>query len=116
MTDKDTALIRIWLEDAGASAEAKWALERIESRLTQPVVPEWRTIDSAPKDGTQILAFYPYWNGHKNYQVVVHWCGWGNGVWQISASGGNIIDGKEPTHWKPLPQPPIQAAKDETNV
>ena len=61
---------------------------------------EWQPIETAPKDGTRVLAWeYPYY-------TVVFWdddeeepytpC------WKISY-GGDIMD---PTHWMPLPEPP----------
>lgn len=57
---------------------------------------EWRTIDSAPTDGTEILVFCD--DGFvRHYKVVFssmtnHW------------SDG--IDVYEPSHWMPLPPPP----------
>lgn len=57
---------------------------------------EWRDIDSAPKDGTEVLVtevvyspFVAYWSG-----TFKRW----------SAEGSH--DYCSPTHWMPLPPPP----------
>ena len=80
------------------------------------LTPVWQTIDSAPKDGTRILA----WDGKT--QEVIWW-----GTVRINARdfenpdamedftdwfwGGfddeyYCYDVFEPTHWMPLPNPP----------
>ena len=64
----------------------------------------WQTIDSAPKDGTHILA---YGKGYGQYTHVTWWvphiaakCGERYG-WHYPQNGW-----MEPTHWMPLPAPP----------
>jgi hypothetical protein len=50
----------------------------------------WRTMDSAPRDGTPILTWGPeFFAPTMNY--------WHNGGW---------YDYGDPTHWQPLPSPP----------
>lgn len=75
---------------------------------------EWRTIDSAPKDGTDIIIFVPeqinkfgidgYTEPSK--QAV---CSYGY-RWSLSNVGGyeydEDIDLERATHWQPLPPPP----------
>ena len=56
-----------------------------ELNYTSPV---WRRIESAPKDGTRFLVFFP--SGHI---AVAAWDEWD----EISP----------PTHWMPLPPPPL---------
>lgn len=60
----------------------------------------WKTIDSAPKDGTAALL----WPGLLVWtEEMMPACGWfalGSGKW-VSQAGW-----LEPTHWQPLPQPP----------
>ncbi len=65
--------------------------------------PPWQPIETAPKDGTMILAIEP-----KNKQrrlVVYHedWCMW------LSVPGRIQV---RATHWMPLPAPPV--VKTET--
>lgn len=72
---------------------------------------EWQPIETAPKDGTDILlGYYPTWPGldlGKGSCEVAFWHGIKN-TWC-----GRVLlnaDGHfSPTHWMPLPPPP----KDE---
>src|SRR5690606_22522039 len=60
----------------------------------------WMPIESAPKDGTLILAYQESSGG----TGVVSWANSpGDGVWLIDAYGAGWM---YPTHWMPLPQPP----------
>ena len=67
---------------------------------------EWRTIDSAPKDGSAFLGYIPSRRGRiaRGDVCPMHWSGWGGGTWDSSTSGHHIHE--EVTHWMPLPQPP----------
>ena len=67
----------------------------------------WQLIETAPKDGTAIWAFFPGWKGWFRFIApagglphlhVTHWdikksCWLKAPAW------------KEPTHWMPLPDP-----------
>lgn len=81
-------------------------LPRAKTYTRTDTIPQWQTIDSAPRDGTDILITNGtdtevcYW---RSYQRVE------GGEWQ-----GNYYDGydfnyvhKKPTHWMKLPAPPI---------
>jgi hypothetical protein len=64
----------------------------------------WQPIETAPKDGTFILGYYadrPWlWD-------IVQWdAGYLGGAWW---GGGHENDGPlfPPTHWMPLPDPPV---------
>ncbi len=67
-------------------------------RSQQAAVPAWRTIETAPKDGTEILL--ASWGGDIG---VCFWrddavmCGW---TWGLGKSFGGA------THWMPLPAAP----------
>lgn len=79
---------------------------------------EWKTIDSAPKDGTAVLVMRNDWpgcpggvatecNGHNTY-VAEFWSGEGeDGEWVCYM---NAVQDPycpvTPTHWMPLPPPP----------
>lgn len=95
---------------------------------------EWQTIDTAPKDGTWILAYglaYPdyaergHWLAHAPnkprvpYITVVRWVeGWydkeievGEGLYRKESTLAYAHWNPEPlafqpTHWIPLPEPP----------
>jgi len=79
----------------------------------------WQPIETAPKDGTQILL----WNGA--HRFLAYWDKDFSSSWdeerEISIPVGAWTDGtvaswgyeennqiKEPTHWMPLPEPPSE--------
>lgn len=80
---------------------------------------EWRTIDSAPKDGTEIIGvFYYEWN-YGDVTVYGPWTiAWDGKKWRSSWDESEVIEYSDwsgtdykqldssPTHWMPLPNPP----------
>lgn len=92
----------------------------IDAVKSPPSQNGWIDIASAPKDGRWILVT---WLEEGKYsQAVVSWTkNAGHGFigaewkqwddWELSASGGYAEDSllyASPTHWQPLPQPPIK--------
>lgn len=79
-------------------------LDRARSLSPTPPSREWRTIDSAPRDGTRVLVYAP---GH--LLMLASFEAWKTihaaGPWWWS--NGSIIT-PEPTHWMPLPSPPVE--------
>ena len=69
-------------------------------------VPEWNPIESAPKDGTEVLVGKNYGRS-SNYSVA-----WFDGdEWRdVGDMGWAGMDGEDnqPTHWKPLIPPPLE--------
>lgn len=65
---------------------------------------EWLPIESAPKDGTVIVAFWIPQNGpiHSGCYATTMWCGsyWGN-----TDDDDDMF--RLPTYWMPLPPPPV---------
>ena len=63
----------------------------------------WQPIETAPKDGTSILVYGPDIR-QPFYMDVCAWPPNWEGKWPVAymayAAG-------EPTHWMPLPQPPL---------
>jgi len=59
---------------------------------------QWLPISTAPKDGTQFLAFEK--GGHFN--CWWHDNGYGEQYWMDEADSE-----PNPTHWMPLPSPPV---------
>ncbi len=88
------------LKEAKAAAQADYEA-RVSSALSAQVqdVAGWQPIDTAPKDGTQILAFEigGYFNcwWHDN--------GYGEQYWMDEADSE-----PNPTHWMPLPAAPAK--------
>jgi len=84
--------------------------ERDELRAAQG----WRTIDSAPRDGTHILM-----HGEQNYHEGVRFggavtvSGYWDAIDEAWCSTGSTWTGPfyAPTHWQPLPPPPTRQPK-----
>jgi hypothetical protein len=66
----------------------------------------WQPIETAPKDGTWILAWL---GGIADIADTIQWNygGWWNG------SNGHVATAAQPTHWRPLPTPPTEGPADE---
>lgn len=62
---------------------------------------EWRTIETAPKDGTHIIAYTAVFDvfGKEYWRPVVLRWSLSENAWDFHA---------KPTHWQPLPKPPRQ--------
>ena len=69
---------------------------------------DWRDIETAPRDGTQILAFARDQYGLKYYGVA-EWAVDGPGKIQPHQEGWFWSYAIRPTHWMPLPAPPQPA-------
>jgi hypothetical protein len=71
---------------------------------------EWQPIETAPKDGTRFLAFFPLEKNDEYYAqiVIIRWSYYKR--WESAEYGGELdyeFD-SQPTHWMPLPNPPKQ--------
>ena len=95
-------------------AEAKSALASAEARRLEA---DWRPIETAPKDGTRVMVYgceyRRHWFGVGYYFKGVP----GDGEGWIASSfltmPNNDSSGSfTPSHWKPLPAPPLLAAKE----
>jgi hypothetical protein len=58
---------------------------------------EWNKIHSAPKDGSEIIAFW--WEGEWPCVAIVHWNAGDHGWFEDEFD-------VYPTHWMPVPPPP----------
>jgi hypothetical protein len=84
----------------------------VQSALNLPAPPEmvegWQPIETAPRDGTFILACFEHphrkYNSHRpsDYIGVVsaRWIDHNGGGWTWHGISGHV------THWRPLPAPP----------
>ncbi len=65
----------------------------------------WQPIETAPKDGTAVLLYYP-----KRYQMTggVTWGCFIDGEWLDST----ITTDNDCTHWMPLPAPPTRLERE----
>ncbi|MDB5656127.1 MAG: hypothetical protein JWQ94_3740 [Tardiphaga sp.] len=62
-------------------------------------VPAWQPIETAPKDGSTVLVWRPSEGEHYLAHVGVDF--WSDKSWYRSRRS------QQPTHWQPLPAPPI---------
>ena len=76
----------------------------------------WQPIETAPKDGTHILVPLP----DSNTSYVICWVDASKGIrrhlgpnvgWHHAYDGDYLSQWSQPTHWMPLPAPPIDAAR-----
>lgn len=77
----------------------------------------WRPISSAPKDGTPILITRPTDFMLEEGWHVVRWGGAYDDidcVWLVEdGKHQHALRGPDPSHWQPLPSPPIPNGKGE---
>lgn len=98
-----------WEPYCSASCEynASLALARAEGEAAGRAAV-WRHIADAPRDGSRILLFFPeikyparsYLVAEGFFDVLF------DKVWLPSRGGAALLDGRTPTHWAPLPEPP----------
>lgn len=105
----------------GKSATMAAALERVsvgedehavivDRELVANVPPVWRTIGSAPRDGTRILL----WWRHNAVPTIGWWndgsddCGEFPAGWISEADDFTPVNQHDCTHWLPLPLPPVE--------
>lgn len=88
-----------------------------EERRSRRGLQRWRTIETAPKDGTAILGYGRHIRSPPDAQRGVmpgdHWWGimlWDIWHWEVTPTWVFAKDGaivwSDPTHWMPLPEPP----------
>lgn len=67
---------------------------------------EWQPIETAPHDGRQVLATWAdSWPNSPHMEAVYQH----GGVWYYAYDGD--AHHRPPTHWMPLPAPPISSNK-----
>lgn len=72
-------------------------------RLRNVLKAEWMPIDTAPRDGTDIIVYRPKFDGDYIPRVGTdYWMT--NGV--LAPTWGKSRKDCEPTHWMPFPDPP----------
>ena len=96
----------------GMRVRIQWAEIKSALRSTPPavsVVPEWRPIETAPKDGTKFLIWVANGYGHGHVKTGLFNERY-DGVASIFDDGealGHLRE-KYATHWMPFPSPPPQ--------
>ena len=92
--------------DWTGAASGPWALDDPHNTGTEYIradlSPQWQPIETAPRDGAQILAYGAHQHYPEEYTTKIQW--WSDGINGWGATGVSII----PTHWMPLPKPPTE--------
>lgn len=76
---------------------------------------EWQPIETAPKDGTYVLLYFP----HRNLVIGGLWEYQGEGDWEMGiedwqdwCTDDDVVIQEDPsyapTHWMSIPNPPVQ--------
>lgn len=91
-------------DDARPELVAAWNTRPAADALATLRADEWQPIETAPKDGTWVWAFWPV-QATEYQQRATRWLkGATDGPFWIDAE--DWIDWTQPTHWRPLPAPP----------
>lgn len=114
-------LVEAWAcgDEGAKQAVADFTLEHARALLAL-VEDGWQPIETAPRDGTQILACAQLSDGlivqgYTPDQSIVKWCdrekdfiAMADGYFSIKSQGDMWTTYHEPyvTHWRPLPPPP----------
>lgn len=72
--------------------------------LTEQLRALWQPIDTAPKGEIIIGYFPPIANVHETYNLMVQETWWAGDRWMT------VHPEQQPTHWMPMPPPPINEA------
>lgn len=77
--------------------------------ITQPpaLTDQWQPIETAPKDGKWFLGFQPGWD-----RASIYAFGLAGDCYELTSSSNSASP--TPTHWQPLPAPPIRSHEKET--
>lgn len=68
--------------------------------------PQWLPIESAPKDGTQVVVRRGDMRIAARWSVLIQ-------DWSLGGSEGPTLPWGPPTHWTPLPAPPVSTEEAE---
>lgn len=106
---------RLWLDDAAVDSGYAYTHNPHNQFVTEYVradlVPQWQTIETAPKDGTSVLVWARWdWDGmagdgcSEPYDAqVAHY----EGKNFFAKTFNPYVDiAVNPTHWMPIPNPP----------
>ncbi len=97
---------------AEETLERAWALRPpppAEQRAGLSALTEgqWQPIEAAPRDGTEIFAYWGKWRTESGMEVDSNCCGttlYLNGVWINPDDADDEY--RAPTYWMPIPAPP----------
>jgi hypothetical protein len=111
----NAALVEYWenkgvsFTDADLPSRHEWMV--ILKAIRTPPAEAWQPIETAPKDGTNILLWWPM---QFHCALTGHWANkWNPWIgWKVSGWSHDMFK-TEPTHWMPLPNPPAASKEDK---
>ncbi len=86
-------------------------LTKLEQRAIRAIAaalraaPAWQPIETAPRDGTPVWAF----NGEQAPMLYIAGEGYALWIWADQVLADVDPSPEQPTHWMPLPEPPLAA-------
>lgn len=103
--------------ELGLTGKRRQEAEDLIYRLVGAHLPQWQGIESAPKDGTAVLLWWPYWRKEPvigRYQKGE----WQSEVklWDYGTGAPEDVDEASPQGWQPLPSPPKGVRENGTNL
>lgn len=94
--------------DSGDEAAMEQAAAEFMKRFE--ALDDWEPIESAPRDGTRVLLHFPHWGAIEGrYEEVITRGHMGRSrklTWRFTDRLIDADESHQPTHWKPLPNPP----------
>jgi hypothetical protein len=95
----------------GDRADHEMALVEWIAKALFEAAGQWQPIETAPKDGTEIILFWPSLESYDGKSSeprrgVGKWCAPAGYFTEHWALDGRWTPGDDPTHWRPLPTPP----------
>jgi len=106
--DKSKELIMKSYDDLGMyipdDAQVNYDLFKAELQIFLDSIPEWISVEDRLPEKLEYGRYKRYLIGYKDSDSVYE-CSWLNGEWHQRHDG---CSQKYPTHWQPLPSPPIE--------
>ena len=116
-----TSMSKLFREYGISTLTIKKLLKEAGVAYLRPTLVQWLPIGTAPKNGTVVLGFADNKDGTVFLSEIM-WCKnnetiigvtdsvVGPNQWFSLLSSGSVC----PTHWMPLPEPPVLEKKDDT--
>jgi hypothetical protein len=113
-------VIQLHFSRKATDADRAWLLEAINAKkaadkagVGDVAQPTWQPFETAPKDGTPILCFHPDDVFQPITGIDLIWWEISENFWTQDGDSPIPFVAK-PTHWRPLPTPPVSSTEGNT--